>query len=184
MNVKEAIQARRAYRAFEPVEITDETVWDLAECASLAPSCNNFQPWRYVFVKGKEQLEKVHAAMSKGNSWAFKASMIIAVFCKKADDCVIADREYYLFDTGMATALIILRATEMGLVAHPIAGYNPETVKTVLGIPSEYNVITLVNVGKKGQDLTGLSEKQLASEKERPARKKLEEIACIDSYHA
>jgi len=29
----------------------------------------------------------------------------------------------------MATAFIILRATELGLVAHPIAGYNEDAVK-------------------------------------------------------
>jgi len=33
--------------------------------------------------------------------------MFVAVFSRKDDDCVIKDREYHLFDTGMATAFMI-----------------------------------------------------------------------------
>jgi hypothetical protein len=51
--------------------------------------------------------------------------MIIAVFSQKDLDCIRrGGREYYLFDTGMATAFMILRAMGLGLVAHPIAGFN------------------------------------------------------------
>ena len=38
MDVKEAIQTRRAYRALIPVEITDATIEDLASNAQLAAS--------------------------------------------------------------------------------------------------------------------------------------------------
>ncbi|MCK5260649.1 MAG: nitroreductase family protein [Thermoplasmatales archaeon] len=48
MDVKQAIIKRRAYRSLEPVEITEELIYDLAECARLTASCFNNQPWRYV----------------------------------------------------------------------------------------------------------------------------------------
>lgn len=129
MDVKEAIRNRRAYRSLEQVEITEELVRDLAECAQLSASCFNNQPWRYVFVYEPGKLKEMHAALSPGNERARNASMIIVVFSKRDDDCVIRDREYYLFDTGMATAFLILRATELGLVAHPIAGYSPKKTR-------------------------------------------------------
>ena len=56
MDVKEAIMTRRAYRSFVPVTITRELVEDLAGAAGLAPSCNNNQPCRFVFVYGPEAL--------------------------------------------------------------------------------------------------------------------------------
>ena len=154
MDVKGAINARRAYRRFGPVEITDETIKELADAASLAPSCFNNQPAKLIFVKGKEQLEKAKAALNKGNEWAYKDSMIIAVLAKKDFDCVIKDRLYYLFDTGIAVGNLLLRAVELGLVAHPIAGYSPEKTREALSIPDEFEVVTLINVGKKGDDLT------------------------------
>lgn len=53
MDVKEAIQERRAYRSLEPVKITEELIRDLAKFASLSASCFNKQPWRFVFVYDK-----------------------------------------------------------------------------------------------------------------------------------
>ncbi|TRO47319.1 nitroreductase, partial [Candidatus Bathyarchaeota archaeon] len=89
MNVREAIERRRAYRSLDPTPISDELIRDLAECASLAPSCFNSQPWRFVFVRDPDVLREVHGALSKGNEWITDASMIIAVFSRKEDDCVI-----------------------------------------------------------------------------------------------
>jgi nitroreductase len=184
MNVKEAIETRRAYRALGPVEITDGTVEELAKAARLAPSCFNNQPWRFVFVREPAQMEKMRAAMSKGNEWTFKSSMFVAVCARKEDDCVIKDREYYLFDTGIAAGQMILRATELGLVAHPIAGYSPKNVREALGIPEQYQVITIVNVGRKVQGTAGLSEGQAESEAERPERKGLAEFAYMERFPA
>jgi nitroreductase len=166
MDVKQAIEKRRAYRSLEHIEITEDLIKDLAQSAQLFCSCFNNQPWRYVFVYDPEMLKKMHVALSQGNEWAQSASMIIAVFSKPELDCIIKDRKYYLFDTGMATAALILRATELGLVAHPIAGYRPKKVKEILNIPIEMGVITLIIIGKHSEEINPLlSEKQMEAER-------------------
>ncbi len=183
MEVKEAIKKRRAYRSLLPVKITEDLIIDLAECAQITASCFNNQPWRYIFVYDKDVLLKMHEALSAGNEWAKKASMIIVVLGKKEDDCIIRDRFYYQFDIGMATGAIILRATELGLVAHPIAGYSPKKTREIFGIPENIDVITLVIVGKHSDKIDPiLTEKQIEAEKERPIRKKLDEFVYIDRY--
>jgi len=183
MDVKEAIKKRRAYRSFLPVEITKDMINDFAECAQLTASCFNNQPWRYVFVYDPDVLKKMHEALSPGNEWAQSASMIIAVLGRKEDDCVIRDRIYYQFDIGMATGAMILRATELGLVAHPIAGYSPKKTREILGIPDNIDVITLVIVGKHSDKIDPiLSEKNVEAEKERPARKQIDEFVYINRY--
>ncbi|HPI03758.1 MAG TPA: nitroreductase family protein [Candidatus Goldiibacteriota bacterium] len=182
MDVKDALNARRAYRAFDPVEISDNIIKELADAASLAPSCFNNQPAKLIFVKNKEQLEKTMTALNKGNEWAYKDSMIIAVLAKKDFDCVIKDRLYYLFDTGIAVGNLLLRAVELGLAAHPIAGYSPEKTKEALSIPDEFEVVTLINVGKKGNDMSALSDWQKEQENNRPARLPAENRYSIDRY--
>jgi nitroreductase len=183
MNVVEAIETRRAYRSLDPVEITDDMVKELARCANLAASCANFQPERYVFVYSKEMLEKMKPVFDKGNKWCFAASMMIVVFSEKSLDCTSPDREWYLFDTGMATAQLILRAVDMGLVAHPISGFNATMVKEVLAIPPEMTVIAMVLVGKKSPNLNpDLSPKQIEREHKRPDRFPLEKFAFKDKY--
>lgn len=183
MEVRQAIYERRGYRSLQPVKITEELVRDFAESARLAPSCFNNQPWRLVFAYDPEVLQGLHAALSKANKWATAGSMIIVVCSRENLDCLLKGREYYLFDTGMATAFIILRATELGLVAHPIAGYDEAKAKEVLGIPEEVTVITLIIVGKHSEIMGSLlSDRQKEIEKERPERLPLEKFAYINRF--
>jgi nitroreductase len=183
MDVKEAIQKRRAYRSLYPVKITEDLIKDFAGYAQLSASCNNNQSWRFVFVYEPGMLAKIHEVFSKGNAWAKSASMIIAVLSKKDYDCIIDERTYYHFDTGMATAFLILRATELGLIAHPIAGYNPQKTREVLDIPDDIEVITLIVVGKHSKTINPiLSEKQIASEKQRPERFPFEKFVSLNRY--
>lgn len=183
MNIKELINKRRAYRSLGTIEITNDLIKDLAKCAQLAPSCFNNQPWRFIFVFDPKILKKMYDVLSSGNEWAYKASMIVVVLSKKEYDCIIRDREYYQFDTGMATAFLILRAIELGLVAHPIAGYSPKETREVLGIPDDIDVITLVIVGKHSKTISSvLSYKQVEAEKIRPERFSLDKFVYFNHY--
>ncbi len=121
MEVMDAIEARRAYRSLDPVSITENLIRDLARSAGLAPSCFNYQPWRFVFVKDQRVLKEIHGNFSKTNRWAERASMLVAVYSRADDDCKVRGRHYHQFDTGMAVGLLMLRAAELGLVAHPLS---------------------------------------------------------------
>jgi len=181
MDVTRAIHERRAYRSLAPVEIAEELVRDLAGHAQLAPSCFNNQPARFVFVWEPKMLEKIKEALSSGNAWARAASMIVVVFAEKDRDCVIKGREYYLFDTGLAVSMLILRATELGLVAHPIAGFSPRKAREILGIPDSAQVITFVIVGRNAEAISPvLSDEQVEQEKKRPERLPLEQVAFFN----
>ncbi len=183
MTVIDAIQNRRAYRSLDPAEIARETADHLATCAGLAPSCFNKQPWRFVFVRSPESLRALRDAINKGNEWTFASSLIAALYTRTDLDCVVKEREYALFDTGMAAAFFILRATELGLVAHPIAGFDEAKARDILGIPPEYRLITLINVGRHSSVPSPvLSEKQLVDEGKRPERLPLEKFVSYDRY--
>lgn len=184
MELKDAIDQRRSYRSLDPVVITDDTVRELAEAAALAPSCYNNQPWRYVFVYDEKVLDELKSSLSRGNEWAEYASLIIAVCSKPELDCQIKDgREYYSFGVGMSVGIMMLKATELGLVCHGIAGYSPSKAKEVLQVPEDMEVITLLIVGKRSDEIKPyLSEKQVEAEKERPPRLGLSEFAFRDIY--
>jgi nitroreductase len=183
MNVEEAIKERRSLRSLETVDITDELIADFAEKAQIAPSCANKQPWNFIFVKQKDQLERLFTTLSEGNKWVERASMIIAVFSMPEKDCIIGERKYYLFDIGIAVAFIILRATELGLVAHPIAGFNENMAKNILEIPDKMRLITLIITGKHSKDINPvLSESMKLGENQRPPRKNLGEFVYLNSF--
>jgi nitroreductase len=183
MDVVDAIQERRAYRSLAPLEISSSLIQELSESVSLAPSCFNNQPWRFVFVSDPAVLMEMHRALSEGNRWARSASLIIAVFSRKEDDCIIRDRHYHQFDTGMGVGFLLLRATELGLVAHPIAGFSPKKTREILNIPDAYDVITLIMVGKHASDISPLlNDKQVAAEHHRPQRMPWHAFVHLDRF--
>ena len=103
MDVHRAIEERRAYRSLEAVDVTAELIIELAQASRLAPSCMNNQPWRFIFIHGPEQIGRVKETLSRGNRWATEASMIIAVLSQPELDCRSRGRDFFMFDTGMAT---------------------------------------------------------------------------------
>jgi nitroreductase len=183
MDVTQAIAVRRAYRSLAPAPITDELIEDLARHAQLAPSCSNNQPWRFVFVDDPAKLVEMRAVFTSTNAWAHAASMIIVAFSRKEDDCIIKDREYHLFGCGLATGFLVLRATELGLVAHPIAGFSPKKTREILRIPEAYQITSLILVGRKTEALNPvMTPKQVAEEAARPARFPLERFVFRNAY--
>ncbi|MDA3887043.1 MAG: nitroreductase family protein [Candidatus Delongbacteria bacterium] len=184
MKVIDALNSRRAFRALTPFDPTNEIITELAKAAQLAPSCFNKQPWRYVFISDQDSLKEFQSVIPDGNSWVNDSSLIIAVVSEVSLDCKMKDgREYYLFDTGIASGFMMLRATELGLVAHPIAGYDYEKAKELLNIPSEMNLINIIVVGKHNENYKNIFDKEkIESEENRPPRKELSEFAYINKY--
>lgn len=183
MELDDLVRERRAYRSFKDTQITDIQIEEMVDTLKMAPSCFNNQPWRFVFVRDDEKLEEMYGVMSETNKWTERSSMVIAVFSREEDDCQVKGRNYHQFDTGMAVGLLLLKATEMGLVAHPIAGYDEEATKEVLDIPDEYTVITLIIVGVHSETPNELmTDEQKDIEKKRPERMENEEFIYLNSY--
>ena len=150
--VFEILKKRSSSRAFSGRPVSDEVIQNLMEAAQLSASCYNRQPWRFMFLSESSALEKGRKALADGNSWARKAPLLIVGFSKPDLDCQIKDgRDYYLFDLGMAVQLILLQATEAGLIARPMAGYSPDVIRKEFSIPDEYEVYIMIAVGYEGK---------------------------------
>jgi len=182
MEFDAVVKKRRSLRSYAPVEVTDALIKDLATVAGLAPSCSNKQPWRFVFVRSPGMLERMFATLAPGNAtWAKQASLIVAVWPKADLDCRTPDgRDYFQFDTGMASAFLMLAATARNLEAHPIAGFDPKAAQEVLALPVDAQVITLVIMGGHSQEISPtLTDWQVKAETERPPRLPFEGFATI-----
>jgi nitroreductase len=182
MEFELVIQQRRSLRSFAPVEVSDALIRELAWAASRAPSCSNKQPWRFAFVRSPSALERMVGVLVPGNAlWAKQASLIVAVWSQADLDCRTPDgRDYYQFDTGMATALLLLAATERNLITHPVAGFDPVAAREVLGLPEDAQVITLIMVGGRANEIfPGLKDWQIKAESEPSTRIPFEDFATI-----
>ena len=152
------LKSRKASRAFSATELDEQIVRQLMEATQLSASCFNNQPWRFLFLTENIALEKGREALSRGNQWARLAPLLVIGFSKPEFDCQLSDdRDYFLFDLGMATQLLILQATELNLVARPMAGFSPEVVLKNFDVPN-LKPYVFVAIGYEG-DLQQLDEK-------------------------
>jgi len=152
------LRARSACRAINPRPVEKDKLQAMLEAAQLSASCMNMQPWRFLVLDEGEALEKGRAALADGNYWARTAPVLIIGLSRADLDCRIPDgRDYFLFDLGLASQNLILQATEFGLTARPMAGFQPGVIREEFNIPESYTVLVVIAVGYEG-DLSTLKE--------------------------
>lgn len=177
-----AITKRRARRALSEEAVDRATLERVFSAATMAASCNNKQPWRFMVCTADGSIEEAREALLPGNYWAKKAPVLVVVMTANELDCQLNDdRNYAWFDTGMAVAHLLLQATEEGLYAHPMAGFNPMVLREKFDIGEETRIITMIAIGKPG-DSSHLNEKHLESETSERSRKPIDEVIFWESY--
>lgn len=178
----EEITQRRARRAYSEEPIGADVLDRALTAATLAPSCNNMQSWRFVVASEGEALENAREALLGGNYWAKKAPVLVVVLTSDDLDCKRNDdRVYAQFDTGMAVMNLMLQATREGLYAHPMAGFDPAVLREKFSIGTDMRVITMIAIGKPGPS-DHLSEKHLESETSERDRKPLDEVVFRNEW--
>jgi len=181
--VLDLLRRRKATRAIASRPVEDEKLGAILEAARLSASCANMQPWRFLVLTEPGPLEKGRQALTGGNYWAKTAPVLIFGLSKPDLGCVIAKvREYYKFGLGLAVQNILLQATELDLVARPMAGFSPSKVRAAFGIPDEYGVVVAIALGYEG-DIATLSEKHQSISGAPRHRKPLSETFAFNSFN-
>jgi nitroreductase len=65
MELKAALEARTSVRVFSDEKIPLSDVREMVRLAGLAPSVNNFQPWRYIAIMNKDLLNTMADVVSR-----------------------------------------------------------------------------------------------------------------------
>ncbi|MGQ9622336.1 MAG: nitroreductase family protein [Candidatus Caldatribacteriaceae bacterium] len=141
MDALEVLRTRRSVRRFRPQAVEREKIEAVVDCARLAPSANNLQPWEFVVVTDQRKREDI-AKLTDYGKFIREAPVLLAVFCK--------DTKYYLEDGCAATENILLAAWALGLGSCWVAGDKKpyaEEVRRSLGVPEGYHLVGLVAVG-------------------------------------
>ena len=169
------LRNRKATRAIAAEPVEEEKLYAILEAARLSASCANNQPWRFLVLNEVESLERGREALSKGNYWAKTAPVLIFGYSHPDLDCKLpGGREYYQFDLGLAVQNILLQATELGLVARPMAGFSPSKVKEKLSLPEDIRVLIAIAIGYEG-DISTLEDRHQTTSRATRERKPLEE---------
>lgn len=175
---------RESKRAYLDKPVEQEKLDDLFEIIRWSPSCSNNQPWRFIFVRDDEQKKKAGEALPRGNQWATNAPILVAV-CTHEDFDVQRDDDdvdYSQFDCGLGTMSLLLGAVQVGLMAHPMAGYDSPAMKKALGVPDDWKIMCMVSLGYRGNH-DDLDEQTKEKDEGERTRKAVDEIIQFDKFN-
>lgn len=136
------IKCRHSVRSYKPTPVEDPIIRDVLECARLAPTAMNLQPWLIGVIREKELLKKVGGLTDHGKFIA-DAPVCFAVFGERK-------AKYYLEDCSAATENIILSLQSYGVGSCWVAGDKKEyaeSVRKILNVPDRYTLVSLVPAG-------------------------------------
>jgi len=123
-------------------DIEKEKITLVLDAARMAPSAHNMQPWRFIIVMGKKNIETVVTkAFEEPNQVVKEAPVLIIACANPSDDMNRDGKEYYLFDVGLSVENMLLAATELGLATHPMIDVDEVELKKVLQIPDEVRFV-------------------------------------------
>ncbi len=144
------IAARWSPRAFDAdAVITADALTGLLEAARWAATWGHRQPVRFmVGVRGDETFATLASTLKRGNSYAHSAGALILVCADQGPDEKTA--LYSAVDAGAAIANLSIEAVSRGLVAHPMAGFNPVAAREAFGVPDGVRPLAVVAVGSLG----------------------------------
>lgn len=146
MDVYKAIETRKSVREFDSRPVDTHTVDRVLEAARLAPSAKNRQEWRFVVVTDGETREALQEA-AHGQSFVGQAPVVI-VACAETDRRMMhCGHLAFLVDVAIAIDHITLAAVEEGLGTCWIGYFDPDKVRSILGIPGEVEVVQLIPLG-------------------------------------
>jgi nitroreductase len=173
------IISRQSDRKYSNKAIEKDKLDRIIEAGRMSPSACNAQPWKFVVVNEPDLVTKVAGAASAKligmNSFVAQAPVIIAIVREKANmsskvGATIKNKDYSLFDIGIATENICLQAEAEGIGSCIIGWFDERQIKKLLAVPGSKRVELLITLGYS------------LSEKRDKRRKPPEEVVSFNKY--
>lgn len=155
--VLNTILKRTSIRSYENKPVEKEKIKKLLRAGMAAPTAMNKQPWHFVVVTDKGQLQK----LSEANPYAAMAAKapLAIVVCGDMNKAAEGEaRECWIQDCSAASENILLAATGMGLGAVWTGTYPSKErcadVAKVLGLPESLIPLNTIVIGYPDADVS------------------------------
>jgi nitroreductase len=137
----EALKTRRSIRAYTTQPVEPQVIEEIIDCARLAPTAMNDQPWDFVVVTDKKALASVPTMLGHAEFIA-NAAFAVLVLARETN-CAVED-------CCAATENLLIAAAAHGLGSCWVAGalqtYAPVVAKA-FGAPEDRKLIAIVSFG-------------------------------------
>mgnify|MGYP003295242280 FL=1 len=152
-NFAELARIRQSDRKYKDQAVEKEKIIQCLETARISPSANNSQPWKFVVVDDFEKKEQI-AECSIGlgmNKFTHQCPVIVAVVLEKQNFMstiggMIKNKDYSLFDVGIAVNQFCLQAADLGLGTCIMGWFDEKKIKKILGVRNR-RIPLLISLG-------------------------------------
>lgn len=152
MTFEELAKKRFSVRAYSDEPVSDEQLNYVLECARIAPSAVNRQPWHFYVARSAEARAKVQQTYH--NEWFKTAPLYIVVTIlhdqswHRAND----QKDHGDIDIAIATEHICLAAAEVGLGTCWVCNFDAKLCHELLHLPENEEAAVLIPLGHLAAD--------------------------------
>jgi nitroreductase len=140
MDTWDAIASRRDVRSFTDRPIADEDLDRILEAGRRAPSSQNWQPWDFVVVTDRQQLQELTKAWRYAGHVAQSAATVALIVRND-------DRQRANYDLGQATMAMMVAAADRGIGSGHASVGDQDEARRVLGFPEDHQAAYLIPFG-------------------------------------
>jgi nitroreductase len=142
MQTWDAITARRNVREFADRPIAAADLDRILEAGRRSPSSQNWQPWDFVLVTNRAQLQQL-SQVFRGAHHVAGAAAAIAVIGPAGDN----EFRRAQFDLGQAAMSLTLAAADLGIGSCHAGVTDLPLARQVLGLPEDRDWLILLSLG-------------------------------------
>jgi nitroreductase len=182
--ILEIIRERWSPYSFSPAQVEEFKIKAMFEAAGYAPSCNNEQPWIFVFStqQNKEVFDNYLGFLVDSNRiWAKDAYAIIISMARMKFSHNGKPNHYAFHDTGMAVANLLMQAFALDIYVHQMGGFSRDKVREYFKLNDDIEPVAMMAAGYLG-DGNSLSPELLKRDEKRRPRKSVNEYTFRDSF--
>ena len=176
-SLDELLRQRRSIRQYDArKDVSKACIEQLLTAAIEAPSWKNMQTSRYHIVMSSDVRDRLKECLAPKNrvSIADAPTLIVTTFVKgvvgfERDGTVtneLADG-WGIYDLGLQNAILLLKATELGLDTIVLGLRDADAIRDLLHIPDDEIIVSVIGLGYRSKDSI------------RPRRKDISEIATF-----
>ena len=151
MNFLELCEKRYSVRKYSAEAVSDEDLRYVLECARMAQSAVNFQPWKFVVVRSEAAKADIRRCYDR--EWFASAPLyIVALRDVNANWVRSSDgKPHGDIDVAIAVEHICLAAAERGLGTCWVANYDTALLNQLFG-DADYEAVAIVPIGHIAAD--------------------------------
>lgn len=165
MTFLELVKNRYSVRNYNTEKKVEPEILNyILECARLAPSAVNLQPWKFYVIEDRTVREQIDTCYKR--EWFQTAPVVIVVTAnhdvswKRTYD----SKDHADIDISIAVEHICLAATEQGLGTCWVCNFRADECARILDLPENEEAVAMIPLGYEAEHLVKEKNRKTAEE--------------------